>query len=171
MNFNKEQQQAVSHKDGALLVLAGPGSGKTAFVTGRTCRLIEEGISPSSILVVTFTRAAAAEMKERFLRTNVFVSSSAIENSPNSIGEAMLLGTPIVASDVGGVSSLIEHGKTGFLYQADAPYMLAYYIEKLFDNSKLANQMSDYEIQDAHIKYQPQEILKQAMSVYNDMNK
>lgn len=121
--------------------------------------------------VIFLGQLSAKEMKERLLRTNVFVSSSAIENSPNSIGEAMLLGTPIVASDVGGVSSLIEHGKTGFLYQADAPYMLAYYIEKLFDNSKLANQMSDYEIQDAHIKYQPQEILKQAMSVYNDMNK
>lgn len=50
-----------------MLVLAGPGSGKTAVITGRTVRLIEKGISPSSILVVTFTRAAAREMKERFL--------------------------------------------------------------------------------------------------------
>jgi DNA helicase-2/ATP-dependent DNA helicase PcrA len=68
MQFNEAQQRAVQHRDGPMMVLAGPGSGKTAVVTGRTCRLIEEGISPSSILVVTFTRAAAAEMKERFLR-------------------------------------------------------------------------------------------------------
>lgn len=68
MQFNEAQQRAVQHRDGPMMVLAGPGSGKTAVVTGRTCRLIEEGISPSSILVVTFTRAAASEMKERFLR-------------------------------------------------------------------------------------------------------
>ena len=68
MNFNKEQQQAVSHKDGALLVLAGPGSGKTAVITYRTKKLITEyQVAPSSILVVTFTKAAARQMRERFL--------------------------------------------------------------------------------------------------------
>ena len=67
MEFNREQQQAVSHKDGALLVLAGPGSGKTAVITHRTQKLIREyQVAPSSILVVTFTKAAAKEMQERF---------------------------------------------------------------------------------------------------------
>lgn len=112
----------------------------------------------------------AKKMQERFLLSNVFISSSSIENSPNSIGEAMLLGTPIVASDVGGVSSLIEHGKNGFLYQADAPYMLAYYIKLLFGNLKLANQISNLGIRYAHIKYQPQKIMKQVVSVYDEMN-
>ena len=69
MKFNKEQQQAVAHKDGPLLVLAGPGSGKTAVITHRTQRMItEHHIAPSSILVVTFTRAAARQMRERFLQ-------------------------------------------------------------------------------------------------------
>lgn len=69
MKFNNEQQQAVLHRDGALLVLAGPGSGKTAVITHRTKTLISEyHVNPSSILVVTFTKAAAREMKERFLR-------------------------------------------------------------------------------------------------------
>lgn len=68
MNFNKEQQQAVDHKNGPLLVLAGPGSGKTAVITHRTLKLITEyQVAPSSILVVTFTKAAARQMKERFL--------------------------------------------------------------------------------------------------------
>lgn len=69
MKFNNEQQQAVLHRDGALLVLAGPGSGKTAVITHRTKTLIQEyHVNPASILVVTFTKAAAREMKERFLR-------------------------------------------------------------------------------------------------------
>lgn len=67
MDFNKSQQSAISHKDGAMLVLAGPGSGKTAVITHRTQNLIKEHhIEPSKILVITFTKAAANEMKERF---------------------------------------------------------------------------------------------------------
>lgn len=68
MNLNQEQQQAVDHKDGPLLVLAGPGSGKTAVIARRTKKLITEyHTAPSSILVVTFTKAAARQMRERFL--------------------------------------------------------------------------------------------------------
>ena len=67
LHFNPAQQEAVEHQKGPMLVLAGPGSGKTAVITGRTCRLIEDGVAPSSILVVTFTRAAAGEMRRRFL--------------------------------------------------------------------------------------------------------
>ncbi len=66
--FNKEQQEAISHVNGPCMVLAGPGSGKTTVITHRTKRLIEEeSISPSNILVITFTKAAAVEMQQRFV--------------------------------------------------------------------------------------------------------
>ena len=69
MSFNPSQREAIRHKDGPMLVLAGPGSGKTLVITERTRHLIREyGINPANILVITFTRAAATEMKERFLR-------------------------------------------------------------------------------------------------------
>jgi DNA helicase II / ATP-dependent DNA helicase PcrA len=68
MQMNQSQQQAVQHKDGPMLVLAGPGSGKTLVITERTKYLIEEyHIPEEQILVITFTKAAAIEMKERFL--------------------------------------------------------------------------------------------------------
>ena len=65
--FNEEQREAITHKDGPAMVLAGPGSGKTLVITCRVKWLIEQaGIHPSHILVITFTRAAAREMKQRF---------------------------------------------------------------------------------------------------------
>lgn len=68
-SFTKSQSEAIRHQDGSLLVLAGPGSGKTTVVTKRVQYLVQDcHISPSSILVITFTKAAATEMKERFLR-------------------------------------------------------------------------------------------------------
>ena len=68
-SFTKSQSEAIRHVDGPLLVLAGPGSGKTTVVTKRVQYLVQDcSISPSSILVITFTKAAATEMKERFTR-------------------------------------------------------------------------------------------------------
>lgn len=67
MKINKSQLKAIRHDKGPMLVLAGPGSGKTLVITRRTMNLIEEhGVNPSNILVITFTKAAAGEMKERF---------------------------------------------------------------------------------------------------------
>lgn len=67
--WNEAQKQAITHKDGAMMVLAGPGSGKTTVITERTKYLIEHcEVNPSNILVITFTKAAAKEMKERFMR-------------------------------------------------------------------------------------------------------
>lgn len=78
------------------------------------------------------------QMVKHYLRANVFVCASSIENSSNSIGEAMILGLPVVASDVGGIKSLMEHGKEGLLYQADAPYMLADCIMRILGDDKMA---------------------------------
>lgn len=67
MGFNEAQKKAINHIDGPMMVLAGPGSGKTTVITHRVRQLIEKaGVSPANILVVTFTKAAATEMKERF---------------------------------------------------------------------------------------------------------
>lgn len=65
--FTGEQRTAITHREGPMLVLAGPGSGKTTVLTERVRFLIEEcGVYPGNILVITFTKAAAEEMKERY---------------------------------------------------------------------------------------------------------
>lgn len=67
--FNSSQRNAIQHQNGPCMVLAGPGSGKTAVITERAKYLIKEcRVDPKHILVITFTKAAANEMKERFCR-------------------------------------------------------------------------------------------------------
>ncbi len=71
LNVNDAQYEAIIHGAGAMLVLAGPGSGKTTVVTQRIKYLIEyHKIKPEDILVITFTKAAAMEMQERFVKIN-----------------------------------------------------------------------------------------------------
>lgn len=78
-----------------------------------------------------------AQMKQQFLDANVYVMPSAIENSPNSLCEAQILGVPSVASYVGGTSEFIEHGKSGFLYRYEEYEMLAYNIMQVFKTGDL----------------------------------
>ena len=69
MGFNEAQTKAICHKNGPAMVLAGPGSGKTLVITRRVEYLIKKyGVRSEQILVITFTKAAAKEMRERFAR-------------------------------------------------------------------------------------------------------
>lgn len=66
--LDEAQWRAVRHGDGPLLVVAGPGSGKTRVITARAVALVDRGINPAEITVVTFTKAAAQEMQQRILQ-------------------------------------------------------------------------------------------------------
>ena len=75
---------------------------------------------------------------QRYLRSHVFVCPSSIENSPNSLGEAMILGVPCIASYVGGIPDMLKDREEGLLYQHNAPYMLAHHICEIFEDKMLA---------------------------------
>ena len=85
----------------------------------------------------------AIDVKNNLLKSNIFVSPSAIENSPNSLGEAMLLGVPCISSNVGGVSDMLIHNEEGFIYPYDEHELLSYYIIKLFEDTQIANLFSE----------------------------
>nr|WP_309098436.1 glycosyltransferase family 4 protein [Fredinandcohnia onubensis] len=109
------------------------------------------------------------QMCERYLKSNVFVCSSSIENSPNSLGEAMILGLPCIASDVGGVSDMLKHKEDGFVYQTDAPYMLAHYVCEVFANENLAKKLSVNAKKHARKTHNQNENLNQLLKIYEEI--
>ena len=111
----------------------------------------------------------AAEMCQRFLESHVFVSASSIENSPNSVGEAMLLGVPTVASYVGGTMDLLRDGEEGFLYQPDAAYMLTDRVCKIFADDAMAVRMSINATEHAQVTHEPHKNLQRLMEIYREV--
>lgn len=109
----------------------------------------------------------AEQMLEQYLAANVFVLPSAIENSPNSLGEAMLLGMPCVASCVGGVQDMLKDKKDGFIYPFDEPYMLAHYICEIFGNDNLAAELGKSAADSAKERFDPAQVVKITVETYS----
>ena len=87
---------------------------------------------------ITFLgRLSADEMKQQYLNCHTFVCASSLENSPNSVGEAMLLGVPVVASNTGGIPSMVEHGKEGLLFEKGNAKALAEAIMRTWEDENL----------------------------------
>lgn len=84
----------------------------------------------------------AVQMKERYLKSHAFLSASTIENSPNSVGEAMLLGVPVISSSVGGVPDLLTDETEGLLYRADNVNAMAVAVTRVFEDQELAERLS-----------------------------
>lgn len=85
----------------------------------------------------------ADQVAEKLASVNAYVLCSAIENSPNTLGEAMMVGTPSVASYVGGVPDMARDGEEALHYRNDDPALLAWNIKRIFDNDELALQLSE----------------------------
>lgn len=111
------------------------------------------------------------EMVAQYLNSHVFVSPSSIENSPNSVCEAMMLGVPVVSSLVGGIDNLMTHGKEGYYYQADAPYMLAYYVKQIFADRERAEYFSKNEIIRAEERHNVKKIVNELTDIYVELCK
>ena len=116
-------------------------------------------------------RLSPEGMKEQDLLANVFAMPSTIENSPNSLGEAMLLGTPCVAADVGGITNMMTHGTEGYIYQSTAPYMLAHYILDIFAREEKARAMGIAAAKHARITHDPQKNLEDLLAIYETVAK
>ena len=112
---------------------------------------------------------SAEEMKAAYLNANVFALPSTIENSPNSLGEAMLLGVPCVASDVGGVTNLMEQDTEGFLYPSARSDLLARHILELFAMEEEAAALGQAARAHAMVTHDPEKNLQTLMEIYREL--
>jgi glycosyltransferase involved in cell wall biosynthesis len=111
----------------------------------------------------------AEQMVEELTRSHAFVSPSFIDNSPNSVCEAQLLGMPVISSYTGGVPSLIEDDHTGLFFpNGDLP-MLAVKIRKLFENDELAVRIGSQARQSATVRHDPDSVVREILAVYDDI--
>ena len=113
--------------------------------------------------------ASPTQLRDALLESTMYFHPSYTENSPNSVCEAQILGVPVVASRVGGTDSLVEHGKTGFLYPVTDPYIAAYYIKYLIDNPKENVAIGNAAKQVATVRHDKKKIVDELMETYREM--
>lgn len=111
------------------------------------------------------------EMINRYLKSNVFVLPSAIENSSNSLGEAMLLGMPCVATNTGGTMDILKHKEEGLLYPYTEPAMCADYISRYFEDDKLCIEYGRQAREKALSRHNAENNANQIIKIYNEIIK
>ena len=154
------------------IVVAGSNIYKTGIVHGNTYgrylhRLILKYHLENNIFFVGSKNEK--EMKALMLKSNIFICPSSIENSPNSLGEAMLLGLPTISADVGGVQDMLVKDLEGYVYPFDETYKLAYYIKRIFDDSELAMRIGVEARKHATHTHDPQINNRQLISIYDQI--
>lgn len=125
------------------------------------------GIRHEDVNVCLCGVATAEQLREALLCSTIYCHTSYVENSPNSVGEAQILGIPVVATNVGGTSSMVEGGATGLLYPATDPYMAASCIKRLVTDKTLNKEMGISAKSVALKRHDRQTIVQGLLDVYN----
>lgn len=113
--------------------------------------------------------ASPKELVDNLLDANIFIHPSYIDNSPNSLCEAQLLGLPVISTFVGGIPSLIEQYKTGILVPANDPYFLADTIIELLHDIELMSKLGENARAVALHRHNPQEIISDLLNIYKNI--
>ena len=119
--------------------------------------------------VIFLGHLSAEKMKQAYLDANVFVLPSTLENSPNSLGEAMLLGVPSAAADVGGVRNLMNQETEGLIYQSGDVDTLAEQIMTLFAMQENASTLGEAACSHARKTHDPETNLRELMKIYEEI--
>ena len=111
----------------------------------------------------------ASGLIEELEGADLYVLPSHIENQPNSLLEAMLLGVPCVAASVGGVAELVDHGVSGLVYHDSDPFALAAAIARLLDKPDLARSLGETARSQAHSRYDREAVAHRTREIYQQM--
>ncbi|OWK71253.1 glycosyltransferase [Pedobacter sp. AJM] len=135
-------------------------------ITDMNFASYKTGIHPDAVSVYPKGIASSKEITEALINCDVFVHPSYIDNSPNSVCEAQLLGVPVIACNVGGVSTLIEHLTSGVLVPANDPYMAASYIKEIVNDKALASKIGNSAQILALKRHNKKEIINDLSGIY-----
>ena len=114
-------------------------------------------------------RIDAEDLSNLLISSDIYIHVSHIENSPNSVCEAMLLGMPIIASFAGGTSSLLENGKEGLLYQDGDSFVLAGAIINLCKDPQYAVNLGASAYKIAHYRHDKERVVKELLDGYKSI--
>lgn len=132
-------------------------------------RYIRKRINQLTGVAVELGQLNAGQMAEELAKSHVFVSPSFIDNSPNAVCEAQLVGVPVVSTYTGGVPSLVEEGLTGLFFPTgDAP-MLAARLREVFEDDALALRLSEQSHTIASQRHDPHSVVQQVLAAYEDV--
>lgn len=111
----------------------------------RDIRFFEHkyGINAKDVNVNVCGTASKEQLVEALCSSHCYIHPSYIDNSPNSLCEAQILGVPVIASYVGGIPSLVKHGETGMLFPANDPFTLAALVQQVCSDKSIAVHLSD----------------------------
>ena len=127
------------------------------------------GIKHQNVNVNLCGVASAEQLHDALISSSMYFQPSHIENSPNSVCEAQIMGIPPIATNVGGTSSLIKDGETGILVPAGEPYYAAYQISKLFYNKDLNILIGNNAKKIARNRHDKSKIVKELLQTYHDV--
>ena len=113
----------------------------------------------------------AEEIVNELLNAHVFISASYIDNSPNSLAEAQLVGMPVISSYTGGVPSMLKDGETGLLFPTGDIPLLVSKIKSLFEDDALATRLGENAMNTARERHDPERIVKDHLAAYENILK
>lgn len=124
------------------------------------------GIRADEVGVRVMGTATQQQLVEAITSARCYVHTSYIDNSPNSLCEAQILGTPVLSTHVGGISSLVQHGKNGLLFPANDPYTLASLLKRVCFDRQLAESLGNGARRDAMRRHNPESIKNRVIEIY-----
>jgi glycosyltransferase involved in cell wall biosynthesis len=126
-------------------------------------------IKADNVNIKLYGTISSEQISKELLNADLFVHPSYIDNSPNSICEAQILGLPIISTNVGGISSLVRHNETGLLSPANDPYTIASFIQLIIEDKKMGLRLGKNAREVALQRHDPQKIAKDLLHIYNEI--
>ena len=112
---------------------------------------------------------SSEQIIDELANADVYVHTAIIDNSPNSLCEAQLIGCPVISTNVGGIPQLVDNGKTGILYPYNEPHTLAFILMNIFGQKDLLERISTNELMVSHERHDEVKIVERLHSIYKEI--